>query len=79
MRKWSVASLEDVVDHYARGGRTIALGPNAGDGSRTPYKDARPTGVTVLTQEQFDLIEFPRSLCDSWIVKNENHSNPGLR
>ena len=79
MHDGSVASLEDVVEHYARGGRTIALGPNAGDGSRNPNKDVRLTGFTVSAQEQFDLIEFLRSLSDSSIVKNEHFSNPWLR
>lgn len=74
-----MASLEDMVDQYVRGGRTGALGPNVGDGSGNPDKHARLTCFTVLTQEQFELIEFLRRLCDSSMVKNENFSNPWLR
>ena len=79
-------SAEEVERGVARRhGRSVrtrrpdALGPNVGDGSRNPDKHARLTGFTVLTQEQFELIEFLRRLCDSSMVKNENFSDPWLR
>jgi cytochrome c peroxidase len=36
MHDGSIETLEEVIDHYAAGGRTITDGPFAGDGSETP-------------------------------------------
>jgi cytochrome c peroxidase len=36
MHDGSVATLDEVLDHYAAGGRTIAEGPNAGRRPRQP-------------------------------------------
>ncbi|MCC6929849.1 MAG: di-heme enzyme [Gemmatimonadaceae bacterium] len=76
MHDGSVGSLEDVVDNYARGGRLIASGPLAGDGSRSPFKDARLQGFTLTAQEKLDLVAFLRSLSDSALVKEARFSNP---
>ena len=38
MHDGSVATLEEAIDHYAAGGRTIASGPNAGVGRDNPNK-----------------------------------------
>ncbi|MDF3071938.1 MAG: Methylamine utilization protein mauG, partial [Polyangiaceae bacterium] len=38
MHDGSIATLSEVLDHYAAGGRTIADGPYRGDGSRNPLK-----------------------------------------
>src|SRR5262249_18169206 len=40
MHDGSVATLEEAVDHYAAGGRTIAGGPHAGVGHDNPNKSA---------------------------------------
>ncbi len=79
MHDGSVASLDDVVDHYARGGRIVALGPNAGDGRLNPNKDARLSGFTLSTSERSELIDFLKSLSDSGIVRNLKFSNPWIR
>ncbi|MEO6446337.1 MAG: MbnH family di-heme enzyme [Gemmatimonadaceae bacterium] len=79
MHDGSIASLSDVLDHYARGGRAIPLGPNAGDGSLNPNKDARVAGFVLSAQEKGDVIEFLKSLSDSGIVRNPNFSNPWPR
>ena len=39
MHDGSVATLEDAIDHYAAGGRTIAEGPNRGVGKRQPQQE----------------------------------------
>ena len=39
MHDGSVATLKEVVDNYAAGGRVITEGPYAGDGRKNPYKD----------------------------------------
>ena len=38
MHDGSIATLEQVLDHYQAGGRFLELGPWAGDGRRNPYK-----------------------------------------
>ncbi|HEX4931979.1 MAG TPA: cytochrome c peroxidase, partial [Gemmatimonadaceae bacterium] len=76
MHDGSVGSLEDVVDAYARGGRLIASGPFAGDGSRNPYKDPRLQGFPLSAQDRSDLVAFLRALSDSALVKDARFSNP---
>ena len=75
MHDGSVVSLEDEVDHDARGGRSIATGPHARNGSRHQKKDVRLTGLVISAQEKSDLIDFLRSLGDSCLVKKVNYSN----
>ena len=41
MHDGSVATLEDVIDHYAAGGRTIAEGPYRGVGHDNPQQERR--------------------------------------
>jgi cytochrome c peroxidase len=38
MHDGSIATLEEVLDHYSRGGRLIAAGPLAGDGQKIRSK-----------------------------------------
>lgn len=79
MHDGSISSLEDVVDHYARGGRIVALGPNAGDGHLNPFKDARVAGFAITPEEKGDLVAFLRSLSDSSFVREGRFSNPWNR
>ena len=76
MHDGSVATLEEVLDHYAAGGRTIADGPYAGRGHDNPYRDARMTGVTLSPQNRRDLLEFLRSLTDTELTRDPRFSNP---
>lgn len=72
----SVGSLQEVLDNYARGGRVIAVGPNAGDGRLNPFKDRRVNGFPMNPQDRQDLVEFLRSLSDSSFVTAPRFSNP---
>jgi cytochrome c peroxidase len=72
----SVGSLDDVIDNYARGGRLVAAGPNAGDGRENPFRDPRLRPFPVTPQERADLVAFLRALTDSSIVTNPRWSNP---
>ena len=47
MHDGSIATLSEVLDHYAAGGRTISDGPNAGVGSANPLKSERLTGFAL--------------------------------
>jgi cytochrome c peroxidase len=64
MHDGSVATLEEVVDHYAAGGRTIDEGPFAGVGSKNPNKSPLIRGFTVTPQEKADVVAFMKSLTD---------------
>jgi cytochrome c peroxidase len=76
MHDGTVATLADVVDHYAAGGRTIASGANAGVGSANPNKSTLIGGFTITTAEKSDLIAFLRSLTDSTFLTTARLSNP---
>lgn len=45
MHDGGIATLEEVLDFYAAGGRVIASGPHAGDGRLNPYKRDRKSVV----------------------------------
>jgi cytochrome c peroxidase len=79
MHDGSIGSLGEVIDHYARGGRLIATGPNAGDGRLSPLKDQRISGFVISAQEKGDLLAFLASLTDSTVVANRSLSNPWER
>lgn len=72
----SAATLRDVLDHYAAGGRTIADGPYAGDGAANPYKDGLIIGFDPTEEEIADLIAFLESLSDESLLTNPAYSDP---
>lgn len=78
MHDGSVATLEDVLDHYAAGGRTIKNGKNAGVGKNNPNKDDRITGFVLSADNRKALVEFLRSLTDMSVSKNPKFSDPWL-
>jgi cytochrome c peroxidase len=78
MHDGTVATLSDVIDHYAAGGRTITSGANAGVGSANPYKSALVGGFTISADEKADLIAFLRSLTDSTFLTDPRFSNPWI-
>ncbi|HEX4339519.1 MAG TPA: MbnH family di-heme enzyme [Polyangiaceae bacterium] len=76
MHDGSIATLDEVLDHYAAGGRTIATGPNAGDGSKNPFKSGFVHGFTATADERADLIAFLNSLTDDDFLKDPRFSDP---
>lgn len=76
MHDGSIADLEGVIDHYARGGRLISSGPYAGDGALSPFKNSFVKGFTLTPPARADLLEFLRSLTDAGFVANPAYSNP---
>lgn len=76
MHDGSIGSLEDVVEHYARGGRVIATGPLAGDGSLSPTKDPRIAPLALTAQDKGDLVAFLRALSDSTLLTDRRFANP---
>lgn len=79
MHDGSIATLEEVLDHYIAGGRTIASGPNAGDGSKNPLKDPLIVKLTVTAEEKSDVIEFLKSLTDEELLTNPAYADPWVK
>lgn len=77
MHDGSLATLEQVLsEHYARGGRLTASGPNAGDGALNSNKSALIRRFDLSDRERADVVEFLRSLTDSEFISDPRFSDP---
>ena len=76
MHDGSAKTLEEVLDHYSAGGRTIAGTANAGEGSRNSNKDPLIRGFKLSPAERADLIAFLESLTDQDVIHNEKFGDP---
>ncbi len=76
MHDGSIATLSEVLDHYAAGGRTIADGPYAGVGSENPWKDPLVHGFTLSPEERADLLSFLNSLTDLEALNDPRYEDP---
>ena len=76
MHDGSAATLDDAIDHYARGGRLIEDGPDAGDGRRNPYKSEFIRGFELTQAEREDLLAFLASLTDERVLNDPRWSDP---
>ncbi len=76
MHDGSIATLEEVLDHYASGGRVILTGPYAGNGHENPYLDSRMEVLKLTPQNRADLLAFLRSLTDTELTQDPRFSNP---
>ena len=66
MHDGSIATLEEVLDHYAAGGRARS----------NPYKDSRMKPIALTPRNRADLIEFLRSLTDEQLLHDPRFANP---
>ena len=76
MHDGSVATLSEVLDHYAAGGRTIKSGPNAGAGKNNPMKDKLLRGFKLSDEQRADVIAFLESLTDETFLTDPELSDP---
>jgi len=76
MHDGSIATLDEVLDHYARGGRLIEEGPYAGDGRLSPFKSEFIGGFELSDEETDALIQFLSSLSDQSVLTDPNWANP---
>lgn len=76
MHDGSLATLEDVIRFYERGGRLIDKGPNKGDGRLSPLKNGLVAGFKISDQQRQDLIAFLQSLTDEDFINNPRFSDP---
>jgi cytochrome c peroxidase len=72
----SIATLDEVIDHYAAGGRTIAIGPYAGVGSDNPHKSRLVAGFTLTADQRTALIDYLGALTDQAFITDSRFSNP---
>lgn len=70
MHDGSIATLDAVLDHYAAGGRSAALG------ARSPLTDARIRGFTLSAAERADLLAFLQALTDPGFADNPRTASP---
>lgn len=76
MHDGSIATLREVVMHYAAGGRVIASGPFAGDGRVSPLKSGLIRGFAATDGEIDDVVAFLQSLTDLTFVNNPAFADP---
>jgi cytochrome c peroxidase len=76
MHDGSAATLEDVIAHYAAGGRTISSGPLAGVGHDNPNKSPSVHGFTLTPEQRQDLIAFLQALTDEPLLTDPRFANP---
>ncbi|MEM8963191.1 MAG: MbnH family di-heme enzyme [Acidobacteriota bacterium] len=76
MHDGSIATLEDVIDTYAAGGRNIDTGPYAGDGRANPNKSGFVPGFPMTEQEKADLIAFLHALTDESFLTDARFADP---
>jgi len=65
MHDGSIATLAEVIDHYAAGGR-----------AHNPNKSELIRGFQITADEKTDLIEFLKSLTDEELLKDPRWSDP---
>jgi len=76
MHDGSIATLPEVVEHYARGGRLVPDGPFAGDGHDSPRKSELMRGFGLDDRGKADLVEFLKSLTDRPFVGDPRFAAP---
>lgn len=76
MHDGSITTLEEVLLHYARGGRRIDTGSRAGDGSLNPNKSPFVRYFNPTDQEIADVLAFLNSLTDSEFLTDPRFSDP---
>jgi len=76
MHDGSISTLEEAIDHYKAGGRTIPSGRYAGIGSENPLKSHFISGFELAEQEKQDLLAFLHSLTDETFIHTPAFSDP---
>ncbi|MDY7227532.1 methanobactin export MATE transporter MbnM [Hyalangium rubrum] len=71
MHDGSIATLSEVLDHYAAGGRASAQGS-----APSPYQSEFVRGFTLTPQEREDVLAFLESLTDTEFLTDPRFSDP---
>lgn len=78
MHDGSVATLSDVIDIYAAGGRNITEGLHQGDGRMNPLKSPFIKGFELTPAEKQQLLAFLNTLTDISFIEDPQYANPWL-
>lgn len=76
MHDGSIATLEEVIAHYERGGRLLESGANAGDGRLSTFKSEFIRGFELSDAERADLLAFLAALTDESLLQDPRFSDP---
>jgi cytochrome c peroxidase len=76
MHDGSVATLAEVIEIYARGGREVNGGEHAGDGRDNPFRSPLIRPLDLTSGEKADLLAFLRTLTDTAFLNDPALSNP---
>ena len=76
MHDGGIATLDEVIDHYAAGGRTLTSGPYQGAGHDNPNKTATVHGFALTPEQRADLVAFLQSLTDEPLLHDPRFANP---
>jgi len=79
MHDGTLPTLPEVLEHYARGGRLIESGPQAGDGRHNPYRSEFVTGFEMSSGERDDLLAFLEALTDQAVLTDARFADPYTR
>ncbi len=74
MHDGSVATLSEVIDIYAAGGRNIEHGKYQGDGRANPLKSQFIKGFELTIEEKEDLLAFLNTLTDKEFLNTPRHT-----
>lgn len=73
MHDGSVATLSEVIDIYAAGGRNVEHGQYQGDGRVNVLKSKFIKGFVLTPEEKNDLLEFLHTLTDEEFLTTDKH------
>ncbi len=76
MHDGSIPTLDEVLDHYAAGGRTLTDGSYAGVGAQNPFKNERVRGFQLTDTERRDLLAFLHALTDESFLSDPRFGPP---
>jgi cytochrome c peroxidase len=79
MHDGSIATLDEVLDHYSAGGRTVRQGLDAGVGRSSPFKSPLVTGFALTREERRALLAFLSALTDSTFITDPRFASPWPR
>lgn len=76
MHDGSIATLREVVETYAAGGRNVTEGPWAGDGRLNPLKSGLVRPFDATDEEIDAVVAFLQSMTDPLFVANPAYADP---
>ena len=79
MHDGSLATLDDVIDFYAAGGRVLTDGPRPATAARIPARIPFIKGFTLTAQERQDLLDFLSSLTDERFLTDPKYAAPNAQ